>query len=43
MRYGWKIDGTPTHCACGETNMDQLHMQTGQIYIINEVQVSERL
>ena len=20
IRYGWKIDGTPNHCACGETN-----------------------
>jgi len=20
MRYGWKVKGTPTHCACGETN-----------------------
>ena len=20
MRYGWKVKGIPTHCACGETN-----------------------
>ena len=20
MRYGWKVKGMPTHCACGETN-----------------------
>ena len=20
MRYGWKVQGIPTHCACGETN-----------------------
>ena len=21
MRYGWKVKGIPTHCACGETNL----------------------
>ena len=20
MRYGWKVKGIPTHCACGQTN-----------------------
>jgi len=20
IRYGWKVKGIPTHCACGETN-----------------------
>jgi len=20
MRHGWKVEGIPTHCACGETN-----------------------
>jgi len=42
MRYGWKMKGIPTHCACGETNCaPQSHMQTRLHF--NEAQLSERL
>ena len=43
MRYGWKIKGIPTHCACGEKLCgSQPHMYTGWLHF-NEAQLSERL
>jgi len=44
VRYGWKVKGIPTHCACGETNSldHKPHMQTRWLHF-NEAQLSERL
>ena len=33
MKYGWKVKGIPTHCACGETNS----VYHSLIYTVNRV------
>jgi len=45
IRYGWKVKGIPTHCACGETNSvdHSLICKLGGYTSINEAQLSDRL
>jgi len=43
MRYGWKVKGIPTNCACRDKFCgSQPHMQTRWLHF-NEAQLSERL
>jgi len=44
MRYGWKVKGIPTHCACGETNsVDHSLICKLRWLHFSEAQLSERL
>jgi len=43
MRYGWKMKGIPTHCACGETNSVDHSFICRLTSSTSEEQLSERL